>query len=332
MPPARPRKSCFAIPDALVSNGCMFPAPFFIKTNGIRMAVYEQGAGPAVILLHGFPELAYSWRHQLPALAAAGFRAIAPDQRGYGATTAPPNVEDYCAAELIEDIHGLLDALELESATFVGHDWGALLLWQMAMLAPDRIDRLITLNIPHFPRTPADPIEIARRRLGDDFYIVNFQDSNEADRLFEKDPTHFFNMIMRKNQVSRQQFDQLPAQKKVLSLIETASRQSASGDPLLSVDEREVYATAFRATGFTGPINWYRNWTRNWQALEGVDQVINIPTLFIGADNDVIIAPEHIEGMRPNVRDLTIHMLDNCGHWSQQEQPEAVNRIILGWL
>lgn len=296
------------------------------------MAVYEQGSGPAVILLHGFPELAFSWRHQLPALAAAGFRAIAPDQRGYGATSAPPNIEDYSAAELIADIHGLLDALELESATFIGHDWGALLLWQMAMLAPDRIDRLIALNIPHIPRSPTDPIEIARSRLGDDFYIVNFQDSTEADRLFEKDPAHFFDMIMRKNQISRQHFDQLPAQRKVLSLIETASRKNASGDALLSDEEREVYATAFRNKGFTGPINWYRNWTRNWQALEGIDPMIQIPTLFIGADNDVVISPQQIEAMQPLVGDLTVYTLENCGHWSQQEQPDAVNRIVLRWL
>lgn len=296
------------------------------------MAVYEQGSGTPVILLHGFPELAYSWRHQLPALANAGFRAIAPDQRGYGATSVPTRVEDYCVAELIKDVHGLLDVLELQSATFVGHDWGALLLWQMAMLAPDRIDRLITLNIPHYPRTPTDPIEIARDRLGDDFYIVNFQDSDEADRTFDADPAHFFDMVMRKNQLSREQFNHLPAKKKVLSLIETASRQTAGGDPLLSDDERDVFAAAFQSSGFTGPINWYRNWTRNWEALAGVDQLIRIPTLFIGAEDDVIIAPEHVEAMRPNVLDLTIHMLRKCGHWSQQQQPDAVNQIILGWL
>src|SRR5210317_2400301 len=117
----------------------MFPEPNFIDTNGIRMAVYEQGDGPAVILLHGFPELAFSWRHQLPALAAAGYRAIAPDQRGYGKTSVPSNVSDYRMSELIADMHGLLDALDLESATFVGHDRDAMVLWQMAMRAPERI-------------------------------------------------------------------------------------------------------------------------------------------------------------------------------------------------
>jgi len=310
----------------------MFPEPSMIETNGINLAVYEQGDGPAVILLHGFPELAFSWRHQLPALADAGFRAIAPDQRGYGRSDVPSDVSDYRIEELIADVHGLLDALDLESATFVGHDWGALVLWQMAMRAPERIDRQIILNIPHYPRAPVDPIQIMRSRFGDDFYIVNFQDSDAADKAFAADPAHFFNMIMRRNQVSRQQFDQLPAEMKTISLLKVMARVEGSGDPLLSDEERDYFASAFTKSGFTGPINWYRNWTHNWETLEGVDQRIDIPTLFIGAIDDVIIAPEHIEGMKPLVTDLESHMLENCGHWSQQEKPEKVNALMLDWL
>jgi len=315
-----------------MSNQRMFPEPHFVDSNGIRLAVYEQGQGPAVILLHGFPELAFSWRYQLPALADAGFRAIAPDQRGYGLTDVPSQVSDYRASELIGDALGLLDSLHLESAVFVGHDWGAMLLWHMAMLAPERIDKLIILNIPHFPRSPVDPIEVMRQRFGDDFYIVNFQDSNEADNAFASDPVHFFNVMMRKNQISRQQFEQLPAQMKVLSLLKTVAREASGGDPLLSDDERDYYADAFSRSGFTGPINWYRNWTQNWQALDGIAQKIDIPTLFIGAVDDVLISPEHIEGMKPFVTDLTIHMLEDCGHWSQQEKPDEVNRVMLDWL
>jgi pimeloyl-ACP methyl ester carboxylesterase len=226
----------------------------------------------------------------------------------------------------------LLDALDLESATFAGHDWGALVLWQMAMRAPGRIDGLIILNIPHFPRSPIDPIQIMRSRLGDDFYIVNFQDSDEADRAFAADPVHFFNMMMRRNQISRAQFDQLPAEMKVISLLKVMARVEGSGDPLLSDEERDYFAKAFAKTGFTGPINWYRNWTHNWETLEGVDQQINIPTLFIGAVDDVIIAPEHIEGMRPLVSNLELRILENCGHWSQQEKPDEVNALMIDWL
>jgi pimeloyl-ACP methyl ester carboxylesterase len=309
-----------------------FPEPAFVESNGIRMAIYEEGDGLPVIMLHGFPELAFSWRHQLPALAAAGFRAIAPDQRGYGRTDVPAEIRDYRIEELIADIHGLLDALGLDSATFVGHDWGALLLWQMAMRSPERMERMIVLNIPHFPRLPIDPIQIMRERFGDDFYIVNFQDSDEADKVFASDPVRFFDIMMRRGQISREQFDQLPAQAKVLSLLKLMARGHGSGEPLLSDAERDYFAAAFADTGFTGPINWYRNWTHNWESQEEFDQRIRIPTLFIGAEDDVIIAPEHIEAMKPLVDDLEIHMLENCGHWSQQEKPEEVNRLMIDWL
>jgi len=310
----------------------MFPEPQFVESNGIRLAVFEEGEGPAVILVHGFPELAWSWRHQLPALAKAGFRAIAPDMRGYGQTDSPAGVECYSAAELIGDLQGLLDSLHLERAVFVGHDWGALLLWQMAMLAPSRIEQLIILNIPHIPRPPVDPIKLMRSKLGDDFYIVNFQQSDEADKAFAADPRHFFDVMMRKNQITRAQFDQIPPQMKVLSLLKTMERTESSGQPLLSDEERAYFVNAFTRTGFTNPINWYRNWTRNWEALEGVDQVIDVPTLFIGAADDVVIAPEQIEAMRPWVNDLTIEMLEPCGHWTQQERPDDVNRLMIDWL
>jgi pimeloyl-ACP methyl ester carboxylesterase len=310
----------------------MFPEAQFVESNGIRMAVHEQGRGPAVIMVHGFPELAFSWRHQFPALADAGYRAIAPDMRGYGQTDAPSAVDAYCMAELVADLEGLLDALGLERAIFVGHDWGAMVLWHMAMLAPERIEKLVILNIPHFPRAPIDPIELFRERLGDDFYIVNFQDSDEADRAFANDPDHFFDILMRKNQVTRAEFDLLPPPMKVFSMLKAIQRDKASGEPLLTSNERDYYVNAFTRSGFTGPINWYRNWTQNWHAMDGIEQLINIPTLFIGAVDDVIIGLDQIEAMRPLVTDLKLEMLEPCGHWTQQERPEDVNSLMLEWL
>jgi len=313
-------------------DAAVFAEPSFIDTNGIRMAVYEQGSGAPVILLHGFPELAFSWRYQLPALAAAGFRAIAPDQRGYGRTDVPGKLRDYRIEELIADIHGLLDAMQLESASFAGHDWGSLLLWQMAMRAPERIDRMVILNIPHYPRLPVDPIQVMRERFGNDFYIVNFQDSDEADKAFAADPAHFFDVMMRRGQISREQFDQLPDDRKSLSLLQVMARRQSSGEPLLTDAERDYYAAAFGRTGFTGPINWYRNWTLNWETQAEFDQRVDIPTLFIGAADDVVVSLEHIEAMKPLVDDLEIHMLENCGHWSQQERPDEVNSLMIDWL
>lgn len=296
------------------------------------MAVHEQGAGPPVVLLHGFPELAFSWRYQLPTLAAAGYRAIAPDQRGYGATDKPGSVGDYMIKDLIADITGLLDALSLERAVFVGHDWGALLLWQMALVEPGRMAGLINLNIPFFARTPVDPITLMRDFLGDDFYIVNFQDSNEADLRCSADPGHVFDVMMRRKQITRAQFETLPKEKRAFSLLAALARTELSGEPLLTEDERRIYTEAFKAGGFTCPINWYRNWSHNWSSTADIEQAVKVPTLFIGAEDDVIVSAAQIEAMRPHVADLEIHMIENCGHWTQQEKPAAVNSLMLDWL
>ena len=309
-----------------------FPTPDYVDTNNIRMAIYEQGAGPPIVLLHGFPEIAFSWRHQLPAIAAAGYRAIAPDQRGYGATDKPGGVGDYTIQHLIADVTGLLDALSLERALFIGHDWGALVLWQMALLEPARMAGLINLNIPFFPRTPIDPITLMRDYLGDDFYIVNFQDSNEADLKCDADVGRVFDVMMRKNQITRTRFESLPKEKRAFSLLATLARTELGGEPLLTEEEHRIYTEAYEASGFTGPINRYRNWSHNWSSTADVEQTVNVPTLFIGAEDDVIVSPAQIEAMKPHVPDLEIRMIDNCGHWTQQEKPDEVNSIILEWL
>jgi pimeloyl-ACP methyl ester carboxylesterase len=310
----------------------MFPEPYFIATNGIRMAVYEQGEGPAVIFLHGFPEIAFSWRFQLPALAAAGFRTIAVDQRGYGQTSVPTEVRDYHIDELLADIEGLLDALELDRAVFVGHDWGAMVLWHLSLLCPGRIEKLANLNIPFWPRPPVEPIGLMRARLGSDFYIVNFQDSDEADKAFASDPRRFFDRLMRRQQITRERFEQLPRRQRVLSLLATMARDRPSGLPLLTAAELDYFTTAFQRSGFTGAINWYRNWTANWHRMDGVSQVVTVPTLFIAADDDVVVSPEHIDGMTPFVPNLETHILRRCGHWSQQEKPDEVNGVLIEWL
>ncbi len=309
-----------------------FPSPEYIETNGIKMAVHEVGKGPPIILLHGFPEIAFSWRHQLSALASAGYRAIAPDQRGYGTTDSPGSVGDYTIQNLIGDVTGLLDALSMEQALFIGHDWGAMVLWQMALLEPERMAGIINLNIPFMPRTLVDPISLMRDFLGDDFYIVNFQDTNEADLKCDADPGHVFDVMMRKNQITRAQFDALPKEKKAFSLIAALARTELSGEPLLTEEEHRIYAEAYEISGFTGPINWYRNWTRNWESTDDVEQTVNVPTLFIGARDDVIVSPVQIKAMKPHVSDLEVQMIKKCGHWTQQEKPDEVNEMILEWL
>jgi len=309
-----------------------FPQAHIIETNGIRMAIHEQGDGPPVLFLHGFPEIAYSWRHQMPAVAAAGFHAIAPDLRGYGGTDKPGGVEQYTMQQLIGDLEGLLDALEIDSTHVVAHDWGALLAWQFALHAPERLTSLVALNIPFFPRPPIDPIESMRAVLGDDFYIVNFQDSDAADRRCAEDPARVFEVMMRKNTITRQRFDTLPRELQSFSLIAALDRSALSGEKLLSPIEEKVYVDAFTAGGFTGPINWYRNWSHNWASTADIEQQITVPTLFVEAVDDVIVSPDQVAAMKPHVTELEIHTLQHCGHWSQQEQPREVNSLLRDWL
>ncbi|MEM7611434.1 MAG: alpha/beta hydrolase [Pseudomonadota bacterium] len=311
----------------------IFPDPVRIASNGITLSTHVAGSGDTIILCHGFPEIAYSWRYQFGPLAKAGYHVVAPDQRGYGASDCPPDVIDYDVFHLIDDLVGLLDHFELERAIFVGHDWGALLLWQMALLKPERMRGLITLNVPFAPRRSIDPMVMTREVLGDDFYIVNFQDSDEADRAFDADPERILRAMYRRLPITRAQFDALPKEKRyAFSMLREMRKTDLPGTPLLDEKELRVFVDAFRRSGFTPPINWYRNWSRNWAMTEGVEQTVNVPTLFVGADDDILIGPQHVATMRKYVPDLTTHMIANCSHWTQQEQPAQFNAIMLDWL
>jgi pimeloyl-ACP methyl ester carboxylesterase len=303
-----------------------------VNTGDIDLAVHQAGSGPPVILVHGFPELAFSWRHQLPTLAAAGYRAIAPDMRGYGGSGKPVRVTDYTIQKLVGDLTGLLDSLEIEKAVIVGHDWGALVTWQMALLAAERMAGLVALNIPFFKRPPINPITFMRYKLGKDFYIVNFQKSDEADRRFAEDPGRFIDVMMRKRRINKNGMNKKRGKRRPLSLLEMIDREEPGGEVLLTNEELKYYADAFATGGFTGPINWYRNWTHNWKSTKNVDQTVHVPSLFIGASDDAIIATRQIEAMKPHVPDLEIQMIDDCGHWTQQEKPQELNEILLDWL
>jgi len=301
-----------------------------VDAGEIRMAVHEQGDGPPVLLLHGFPELAFSWRHQLPGLAAAGYRAIAPDMRGYGGSDKPTAVADYAIDRLVADVTGLMDSLSLPQAVVAGHDWGALVAWHMALTEAHRMAGLIALNIPFFRRPPIDPIMYMRIRYGKELYIVNFQDSHEADRRFTEDPAHFIDIMMRRRR--RQRGNDRKHRRRPLSLLRLLDQDEPGGDRLLAPDELKVYAEAFAAGGFTAPINWYRNFSRNWKAGRHIEQTVRVPTLFIGASDDAVVSPRQNEAMKPHVTDLEIHMIEDCGHWTQQEKPAELNALLIDWL
>jgi pimeloyl-ACP methyl ester carboxylesterase len=319
------------------------PPVQYADTHGVRLAYYEVGpkTGVPVIFCHGFPELAFSWRHQLAAFEAAGRWAIAPDQRGYGLTSRPGPVEDYDMAHLTGDMVGLMDHLGVEKAIFCGHDWGGIVVWQMPLLHPGRVAGVIGLNTPFMPRSPADPIEIMRRRMGEEMYIVHFQKPGEADAVLDGDVAKAMTFFLRRP---------LPGDTPPSGGVgAAAAAEGESVFPLIkilqaydpAVDPRETFLTdaemaffveTFQRTGFTGGINWYRNFTRNWRASEGMDQKVKVPSLMVMAEKDAVLPPSAADGMETYVPDLEKALIKGSGHWTQQEKPDEVNRVILDWL
>jgi pimeloyl-ACP methyl ester carboxylesterase len=313
-----------------------FPAPRMVCTNGIDMAVYEAGPknGPAVVLCHGFPELAFSWRHQLPALAAAGYRAIVPDQRGYGSSSRPVVVTDYDMAHLTGDLAGLLDALDIGKAVFCGHDWGGSVVWSMPLYCPSVVAGVIGVNTPFFPRPPADPIMLMRARFGDNMYMVVFQKPGEADAILARDVGKTFRFFMRKNAVTAAEWAKLPPEARNLQLVQALQSDETwwRGEVLLDSAEMKVFVDTYTRTGFTGGINWYRNISRNWQLSGNFEPRVTVPSLMIMAENDVVLPPALTEGMDRFVPDLERVLIPDCGHWTQQEKPAETNAAMLDWL
>ena len=312
------------------------PPPTRIKTNGIDMAVYEMGPkdGFPVVLCHGFPELAYSWRHQLPALAAAGYRAIAPDQRGYGGTSRPAAIEDYDVEHLTGDLAGMLDALGLKKAVFCGHDWGGLVVWQMPLFHPDRVAGVIGVNTPFLPRAPIDPIMAMRAVYGENMYIVYFQKPGEADAILAKDVGKTFRFFMRKNGMTAEEFAKRPQSERNLELVNALQSDESKwpGEVVMPPEELQVFIDTFTRTGFTGGINWYRNFTRNWERSGTMEQRVRVPGLMIMAEDDVVLSPAMAEGMERFVPDLEKVLIGRCGHWTQQEHPAETNAAMVDWL
>ncbi|NOT39309.1 MAG: alpha/beta hydrolase [Alphaproteobacteria bacterium] len=309
-------------------------APRYVETNGIRMAVYEQGKGVPVVMCHGFPELAYSWRHQIPVVANAGFHAIAPDQRGYGLTDRPTPIEAYDIHHLTGDLVGMLDAMKIEKAVFVGHDWGGFVTWQMPLLHPTRVAGVIGVNTPFMPRAPMDPIALMRAAFGEEMYIVYFQKPGVADAALGRDVAKSLRLFYRKSGMTIEEFDKRPAEERNLALVRALEADESlwPGNVLLNAEELDVYAKAFTRTSFTGGINWYRNFTRNWQTTEGIAQKVNVPCLMVMAENDIVLRPSMADGMEAFVPDLEKHLIKNCGHWTQAEQPDELNRVMISWL
>lgn len=316
----------------------------YAEVNGIRMGFYD--AGPKddpvpMVLCHGWPEIAFSWRHQIKALSEAGIRVIAPDQRGYGSTDRPEKVEDYDMEHLTGDLIGLLDHLKIDKAIFVGHDWGGFIVWQMPLRHKARTAGVVGVNTPHYDRAPIDPIALFRQRFGDSMYIVQFQDpKREPDRIFGERTEQLFDAFMRKPIPKKPEAAETPvagvgaSPKTNLAFPQMVQAYDAKFDPrekILSPEEQAVFVNTFRKSGFTGGINWYRNMSRNWERAVDLDHTVRVPALMIMAENDAVLPPSAADGMEKIVPDLEKYLVRGSGHWTQQEKPEEVSAKLIEW-
>jgi len=305
-----------------------------IETNGINMRIAEAGEGPLVLLLHGFPELWYSWRHQLPALAAAGYRAVAPDVRGYGGTDAPEAIDSYTMLDHVADAVGVLDALGEESAVIVGHDWGAPMAWHGALLHPERFPAVAALSVPYTPRPPAPPTQLMKRLFQDRFfYMLYFQEPGLAEAELEADVRRSMRLMLydASGDAPRSAWQaQRPKDAKLLDEMRDPERLP----PWLTEADIDYYTAEFERTGFRGGLNRYRNMDRDWeQSAHLAGATVQQPALFVAGERDGVLRFTGTDAMKasvPNLRNVVI--LPACGHWTQQERPAEVNSALIEFL
>lgn len=306
-----------------------FPKAQMIETNGVTLEVFVAGTkGKPIVLCHGWPEHAYSWRYQIAPLVEAGYHVIVPNQRGYGASSRPEAIEDYDMTQMTGDLAGLLDHFGYEDATFVGHDWGAIIVWGFAMIHPTRINRLINMSVPFMERGETEWVGFWEQMLGPDMYIVHFnRQPGVAEKAFEANTDRVLRGMYRTDQWldAPSTEEPLPGMP-IINLAE--GKVQPGGKLMMSEEDLTVFVKAFNQSGFTAPLNWYRNFTRNWGILGDYEQQVKVPTLMIYGDYDMVPKSPNLGDF---VSDLEVESLD-CGHWIQQERPEETNRIMLDWL
>jgi pimeloyl-ACP methyl ester carboxylesterase len=325
------------------------PTQRMIESNGIRLNIAEQGKGqgPLVLLCHGFPESWYSWRHQIEALAAAGFHAVAPDMRGYGKSDAPEAIDQYTIFHLVGDLVGLLDALEAPTAVIVGHDWGANIAWQAARLRPDRFRAVVALSVPFRPRGPVRPTSVMPQTADAQFYMLYFQNPGVAEAELERDPRATVrNMLYGASgdgAAARAAAASGGAAPGIGMVPKGGGFLRGSGAPAtlpawLSEADIDFYAGEFKRSGFRGGLNYYRNIDRNWELTAAfADVKVTVPALYVAGDHDMVVAAPGTAELLANLKQFVpalrnIQMLPGCGHWTQQERAGEVNAAIIDFV
>ena len=307
-----------------------------VSVNGVDLHVVEAGEGPTVVLAHGFPELSYSWRHQIPALADAGFHVIAPDMRGYGRSSRPAEITDYDIEHLTGDLIALVDDAGEDRAVFVGHDWGSMVVSSLARMHPDRVAGVVPMSVPILPRGPIPFMQLVEMAFADSFfYMAYFQETGVADADLGADPaTTMRRMLAGLTVPEGQTLDASGLSAKDGRGFVDRLPEPDGLPAWLSQDELDHYIEEFTRTGFTGGINWYRNLDRNWELTPSFDTAkVTAPSLFIGGALDPVLLMTPVAVQDDIVTDHRGNVIiDGAGHWVQQEAPDAVNDALLTFL
>ena len=306
-----------------------------VETNGISLNIAEQGEGPLVLMLHGFPESWYSWRHQFSALAEAGYHAVAPDMRGYGESDKPFEIEAYNQVEVVNDIIGLIPALGYETAVVFGHDWGAPTAWSCALNHADKVSAVGALSVPFRPRGDSPPLATLKAIFKDRFfYQLYFQEPGKAEAELEKDPAltirKFYHMAS--GEMNTSLLSEKSADADLLSDLPDPGTQMG---PWISKEDVNFYASEFKQSGFRGPLSYYRNMDLTWELTKDSPRKISQPALFVAGERDgvILMAADALNELDKQVPDLRVNkLIPKIGHWTQQEAPEEVNKALIEFL
>lgn len=324
--------------EGMTVNEMNEPTFRHVQVNGVRLRIAEMGSGPLVLLVHGWPESWYSWRHQMPALAGAGFRAVAPDMRGYGQSDRPAAVESYDIHHVTGDLVALIDALGEKTAILVGHDWGAIVTWHAMLLHPQRFRALVAMSVPYTGRGSRSVVDTLRSAYGDNFnYILYFQEPGVAEKEFDADPRAILSRLYLS-----------PGSPREESLVRDPKRAAGGWiprlgapkglPPWLTQQDLDYYVAEFQHAGFRGGINYYRNFQRNWDTTPQLaDARISAPVLFVAGDKDVVIRGASAQSLEMAMRSAvpglqSVKLIPDTGHWVQQERPVETNAIMLEFL